>query len=104
MKKEINHFYYEKFNKLIELIESNNIPNQSIIQEKDIIPFVEKLKNIRDGANIIMLRFKDVEGGFSWIKYLRFYRIGDTDEFIATNNCIPIHWRDIDKSKLISKY
>lgn len=96
--------YYDKFNDLIDLIENNTIPSESIIPKSLIIPFIEKLKRIKEESNVIMLRFDGVTGGDYWIKYLRFYRIGNTDMFIATNNCTPLYWGDIELEKLVSKY
>ena len=55
--------YYEKYNSLIDLINDNKIPSECVINENEIIPFINKLKNIRDEANIIMLRFNNVIGG-----------------------------------------
>lgn len=96
--------YYEKFNHLIDLINENNIPYESIIDETEIVGFINKMKSIRDEANVIMLRFNNVVGGFSWIKYIRFYRIGNTSKFIVTNNCTPLYWKQIEKEKLIKLF
>ena len=96
--------YYEKYNSLIDLINDNKIPYECLINENEIIPFINKLKNIRDEANIIMLRFNNVIGGASWIKYVRFYRKGVTSTFIVTNNCIPLYWKEINKDNLIKLF
>lgn len=39
--------YYEKYNSLIDLINNNKIPYECVINENEIIPFINKLKNIR---------------------------------------------------------
>lgn len=96
--------YYEKYNSLIDLINDSKIPSECIINENEIIPFINKLKNIRDEANIIMLRFNNVIGGASWIKYVRFYRKGDTSNFIVTNDSIPLYWKEINKDNLIKLF
>lgn len=96
--------YYEKYNSLIDLINDNKIPSECVINENEIIPFINKLKNIRDEANIIMLRFNNVIGGASWIKYVRFYRERDASNFIVTNDCIPLYWKEINKDNLIKLF
>lgn len=107
-KKIENDKYYElTFKKLIDFIDEhkNNIDEKYLINVNDIIPFCQKLRDIKLYSKEFVLRFNGVEGCGFWLKYVRMYRINEEQFIVCNMDSKPIEWRLLSKDNVaISNY
>lgn len=79
-------------NPMIDLIEKGNIDEKYFIEECDILPFFNKIREIKKYSQTLVLRFNNVENCSFWVKYVRLYKL-DNGKYLVTNDCRPIEWR-----------
>lgn len=103
-KKIENDKYYElTFNKLIDFLDEhrNNIDEKYLINVNDIIPFCQKLRDIKLYSKELVLRFNGVEGCGFWLKYVRMYRINEEQFIVCNMDSKPIEWRLLSKDDVV---
>lgn len=103
-KKIENDKYYElTFNKLIDFIDEhkNIIDEKYLINVNDIIPFYQKLRDIKLYSKEFVLRFNGVEGCGFWLKYVRMYRINEEQFIVCNMDAKPIEWRLLSKDNVV---
>lgn len=102
-KKFENDKYYElTFNKLIDFLDNtNHIDEKYLIDINDIIPFCQKLRDIKLHSKELVLRFNGVEGCGFWLKYVRMYRINEEQFIVCNMDSKPIEWRLLSKDNVV---
>lgn len=102
-KKIENDKYYElTFNKLIDFLDNtNHIDEKYLIDINDIIPFCQKLRDIKLHSKELVLRFNGVEGCGFWLKYVRMYKINEEQFIVCNMDSKPIEWRLLSKDNVV---
>lgn len=95
--------YYLPFNEVFsKIINNDSFDEKYLISYEEIIPFILKVKEIRDKAETIVMSF-DVENCKFWLKYIRFYKLTN-GKYVVTNDGRPFEWRKISYETLDDFY
>lgn len=98
---EANNWYERNYRETIEIYQGKTeCDEEYIIKEEDVLPFLNKIYNIKNETKELMLRF-ELENCDFWVKYIRMFRFPNTNEFIVTNDGKPIKWRRISEKNLL---
>ena len=88
--------YYEKFNRLFDLMCNGDIDEKYLIERDKIIPFVYSIREVRKLQEVIGNNF-----GVSTIEYLRFYPY--KGKYVVTNDCELLDYKNLTSEILVGE-